>query len=259
MCGHGTSSSAALVLLFCSGKRRIKPRNDAINEFLESSNLIGGDGALEDGLDHDSEDEDWAGNNAKVISKIEENETGSSSESSDDSDTSSDEEKEENEDVGDDDVQDSKQTSDSRSAVAGPADNEDFLASSEPVCHICLGLDVDQDMLRCAGCGVEIHESCCGIAGFEDPDEGVWWCDPCKAGVQTPVCMACPIEGGLLKQTEVDGRWIHLLCGMYIEQCCWGDDQSLSPVMIGKVPANAWHGKVRVCDVSWVHAICFST
>ena len=106
-------------------------------------------------------------------------------------------------------------------------------------------------MLRCSGCGVEVHESCCGVADFEDPEQGQWVCDPCKAGVQNPVCIACPIEGGLLKQVEIDGRWIHLLCGMYIEPCYWGDDQSLSPVVIGKIPASSWDSKVcLLCKTS---------
>lgn len=66
------------------------------------------------------------------------------------------------------------------------------------VCCVCLG-DVsrnDDEIVECDSCGISVHELCYGITA--DDAESIhsdassastepWFCDPCKAGVKTPV------------------------------------------------------------------------
>lgn len=90
-------------------------------------------------------------------------------------------------------------------------------------CAVC-DLDVDYDtdqMVSCEGCGIAVHQSCYGISELPGPEE-LWTCSACAAfadaaakggsSVVRPQCALCPLTGGALKPTTLQGLWCHAAC-----------------------------------------------
>uniref|UniRef100_T1JG44 PHD finger protein 14 n=1 Tax=Strigamia maritima TaxID=126957 RepID=T1JG44_STRMM len=55
-----------------------------------------------------------------------------------------------------------------------------------------------------------------------------WFCDACRGGNCKPTCELCPNSGGIFKETDV-GKWVHLVCALYIPGVAFGDVDKLSP------------------------------
>lgn len=89
-----------------------------------------------------------------------------------------------------------------------------------------------------------------------------WFCEACKAGVQNPTCELCPnfglfiiynfhntvfkmkyfVLGGIFKETDC-GKWVHLVCALYVPGISFGEVTSLSKVMLFSNTAPRWGGK----------------
>lgn len=75
-----------------------------------------------------------------------------------------------------------------------------------------------------------------------------WFCEPCKAGIKNPACELCPnigwldihnviknplfelklfVLGGIFKETDY-GRWVHLICALYVPGTLFGDDTKIT-------------------------------
>ena len=87
--------------------------------------------------------------------------------------------------------------------------------------------------------GVSVHEGCYGItetAGsvastVSSASTEPWFCEPCRAGLDSSqvVCELCPLIGGVYKQTDV-GRWVHLVCALYVPGVAFGDPENMTKV-----------------------------
>ncbi|XP_076332725.1 PHD finger protein 14 isoform X4 [Tachypleus tridentatus] len=119
------------------------------------------------------------------------------------------------------------------------------------ICSVCLG-DISQEedeIVECDFCGVSVHEGCYGISDTDTVVSTVsssstepWFCDACKAGNMNPVCELCPNQGGIFKETDV-GRWVHLVCALYIPGVAFGDVDKLTPVTLFEMPYSRWGAK----------------
>ena len=130
------------------------------------------------------------------------------------------------------------------------------------ICGCCLGQSSNDanEIVECDGCGktfefhyetsdllrvsffhflgISVHEGCYGItetAGsvastVSSASTEPWFCEPCRAGLDSsPNCELCPLIGGVYKQTDV-GRWVHLVCALYVPGVAFGDPENMTKV-----------------------------
>ncbi|XP_064595192.1 PHD finger protein 14-like [Liolophura sinensis] len=127
------------------------------------------------------------------------------------------------------------------------------------ICCVCLGdiryrdsehmfVEEDDEIVECDNCGASVHEGCYGISEAQSAastessaSTEPWFCDACKAGVM-PNCELCPNKGGIYKETDA-GKWVHLVCALYIPGVAFGDVDKLSPVTLFEMPYSKWGAK----------------
>uniref|UniRef100_A0A182K5S6 PHD finger protein 14 n=1 Tax=Anopheles christyi TaxID=43041 RepID=A0A182K5S6_9DIPT len=125
------------------------------------------------------------------------------------------------------------------------------------ICCACLGdrSDDQNEIVECDGCGVTVHEGCYGVSECTSVTSTIsscstepWFCDACKAGVENPDCELCPNKGGIFKETDV-GRWVHLVCALYVPGVAFGEVDQLSSVTLFEMPYNKWGAKTcSLCE-----------
>ncbi|XP_044756920.1 PHD finger protein 14 isoform X2 [Coccinella septempunctata] len=119
------------------------------------------------------------------------------------------------------------------------------------ICFGCLGDHSDSvnEIVECDSCGVTVHEACYGVsdsASLSSTDSlsptAPWFCEACKAGVKNPVCELCPNTGGIFKETDV-GKWVHLVCALYVPGVAFGEVDKLTNVTLFEMPYSKWGAK----------------
>nr|SZF06497.1 PHD finger protein 14 isoform X1 [Psoroptes ovis] len=126
------------------------------------------------------------------------------------------------------------------------------------ICSICLGEQMmfDNEIVECDSCGITVHEQCYGIQ--PDDSESVdsdtsssstepWFCDPCLAGEREPLCELCPTIdcSGIYKLTN-HGRWVHMICALYIEDIKFVDQERLRGPSLADIPYSNWGTKLCI-------------
>ncbi|KAK6645407.1 hypothetical protein RUM43_001684 [Polyplax serrata] len=119
------------------------------------------------------------------------------------------------------------------------------------ICCACLGDRSDHinEIVECDSCGVTVHEGCYGVSDSLSissteslcPTEP-WFCEACRAGVTNPSCELCPNKGGIFKATDV-GRWVHLVCALYVPGVAFGEVEGLTNVTLFEMPYSKWGAK----------------
>ncbi|XP_054619025.1 PHD finger protein 14 isoform X2 [Dunckerocampus dactyliophorus] len=119
------------------------------------------------------------------------------------------------------------------------------------ICCVCLG-DSSEDadeIIQCDNCGVTVHEGCYGVDGESDSimssasenSTEPWFCDACKNGVM-PNCELCPNQDGIFKETDA-GRWVHVVCALYVPGVAFGDIDKLRPVTLTEMNYSKYGAK----------------
>ena len=62
-------------------------------------------------------------------------------------------------------------------------------------------------------------------------------------GRDPPPCELCPVLGGVYKETDV-GRWVHLVCALYIPGVAFGDPDKMTHITIFEMNYSMWGRKV---------------
>lgn len=122
------------------------------------------------------------------------------------------------------------------------------------ICSICLSdesLEIDE-IVECDCCSITVHESCYGLINPNDEIASLnsdassnttepWFCDACKANKSLSElnCELCPKQGGIFKQTET-GRWVHLVCALYINGVAFSNTQQLSGITLFEMNYERW-------------------
>lgn len=87
------------------------------------------------------------------------------------------------------------------------------------MCDSDIDYDCDQ-LVSCDGCGITVHQSCYGIPELPGIDD-MWLCRACELkepGKPEPQCCVCPVAGGALKPTTMEGLWCHAACMQWIPE-----------------------------------------
>ncbi|EEB14250.1 PHD finger protein, putative [Pediculus humanus corporis] len=240
-------------------KRKIKPPSQPLLdlEFGESSD--DSDFNIDD-IHQGSDDDD----DSSVTD--DENGTDKSSLSDDDDDDDDEEDEEEEEECEKKDVISNDLNLINKSEVKTEKSLRDLLEKVEPhqvenkllkaaegvmICCACLGDKSDHinEIVECDSCGVTVHEGCYGISDSLSvssseslcPTEP-WFCEACRAGVVNPSCELCPNKGGIFKATDV-GRWVHLVCALYVPGVAFGEVEGLTNVTLFEMPYSKWGAK----------------
>lgn len=120
-----------------------------------------------------------------------------------------------------------------------------------PICCACLGdrSDDTNEIVECDSCGISVHEGCYGISDSTSISSTVsscstepWFCEACKANVAEPCCELCPNKGGIFKETDV-GKWVHLVCALYVSGVAFGEVDHLSSVTLFEMQYSKWGAK----------------
>ncbi|XP_075152257.1 uncharacterized protein LOC142226245 [Haematobia irritans] len=119
------------------------------------------------------------------------------------------------------------------------------------ICCVCLGdrSDDSNEIVECDGCGVSVHEGCYGVSDNNSISSTnstcstePWFCEACRAGVSEPTCELCPNKGGIYKETDV-GKWVHLVCALYVPGVAFGEVDQLSCVTLFEMQYSKWGAK----------------
>ncbi|XP_077483322.1 PHD finger protein 14 isoform X2 [Amblyomma americanum] len=139
--------------------------------------------------------------------------------------------------------------SQARQRISG--EGESSLKLKITICAVCLG-DIsveDDEIVECDCCSVSVHEGCYGITDSDSvmstgssSSTEPWFCDACRAGQKEPICELCPNSGGIFKETDV-GKWVHLVCALYIPGVAFGNVEKLTPVTLFEMPYSRWGAK----------------
>ncbi|XP_077447142.1 PHD finger protein 14 isoform X2 [Stigmatopora argus] len=151
---------------------------------------------------------------------------------------------------------DDELTNDSMSQGKG---NEDVLLERSQtwsaqhilICSVCLGDNSEDadEIIQCDNCGVTVHEGCYGVDGESDSimssasenSTEPWFCDACKNGLM-PNCELCPNQDGIFKETDA-GRWVHVVCALYVPGVAFGDIDKLRPVTLTEMNYSKYGAK----------------
>ena len=111
------------------------------------------------------------------------------------------------------------QLRDAKKIKEAPAPASEYIQkvvwSSADACHVCNEQlmdywDVNDQILLCDGCDVQVHKSCYGIEKIPD---GEWLCAGCEDGVSDLIengrgmCALCPTPGGALARIKPKSRF----------------------------------------------------
>ncbi|XP_034473380.1 PHD finger protein 14 isoform X2 [Drosophila innubila] len=131
------------------------------------------------------------------------------------------------------------------------------LAPPKRMCCVCLGERSDDvnEIVECDSCGVSVHEGCYGVSDNVSISSTnstcstePWFCEACRAGVSEPDCELCPNKGGIYKETDV-GKWVHLICALYVPGVAFGEVEQLSSVTLFEMQYSKWGAKLcSLCD-----------
>lgn len=123
--------------------------------------------------------------------------------------------------------------------------NEGEMVGGCSVCPSDQGTD-DNPLVYCDGCEMAVHQACYGIVTVP---EGPWYCRKCESGgnQNKAKCALCPSGDGALKKTD-NGKWAHVICGLYIPEVRFGNNNTMEPIEIRYIKPFRLNKKCYLCE-----------
>lgn len=123
------------------------------------------------------------------------------------------------------------------------------------VCEADTDYDYDQ-LITCDMCGITVHQSCYGVQDVSGVEK-MWLCRACElhdngrgngSGFVAAQCCLCPIAGGALKPTTIQGVWAHVACLQWIPEVNVDDTELMEPISgIRSIHRDRWELVCYVC------------
>ncbi|KAL6311566.1 hypothetical protein AAG906_025872 [Vitis piasezkii] len=98
-----------------------------------------------------------------------------------------------------------------------------------------------------------------------------WVCRACETPDAKRECCLCPVKGGALKPTDVEGLWVHVTCAWFRPEVAFLNDEKMEPAVgILRIPSTSFlkvcvickqtHGSCTQCCkcATYFHAMCAS-
>ncbi|CAF0871207.1 unnamed protein product [Didymodactylos carnosus] len=132
-----------------------------------------------------------------------------------------------------------------------------MLIPETKICSICLGdgsTDDSDPIVFCDHCGLIVHESCYNADTLDDkssdsssPSE-YWFCSPCLAQIDDPICALCPERGGAFWPT-LESSWCHVVCAMTVPNVLLYEEIYYTPVDLSNIPPQKFGNKpCKLCE-----------
>ncbi|MGH0180857.1 UNVERIFIED_CONTAM: hypothetical protein FKN15_005163 [Acipenser sinensis] len=101
--------------------------------------------------------------------------------------------------------------------------------------------DSDFEVGDASGCYGVDGESDSIMSSVSENSTEPWFCDACKNGV-TSSCELCPNQDGIFKEADA-GRWVHVVCALYVPGVAFGDIDKLHPVTLTELNYSKFGAK----------------
>ncbi|XP_022156553.1 histone-lysine N-methyltransferase ATX3 [Momordica charantia] len=122
-------------------------------------------------------------------------------------------------------------------------------------CAICRWVEdwEENKIIICNRCQVAVHQECYGAKDIQDFTS--WVCRACETPDANRECCLCPVKGGALKPTEVDGHWVHVMCAWFRPEVVFLNHEKMEPAVgIFRIPSNSFLKRCVICKQS--HGSC---
>ncbi|MCO5590347.1 hypothetical protein L7F22_044316 [Adiantum nelumboides] len=106
-------------------------------------------------------------------------------------------------------------------------------------CAVCRWVeDYDYNkILVCNRCHIAVHEDCYGVRASEMGTTFV--CRGCEIPDVERECCLCPIKGGALKPSTIQGLWVHVYCAWFIQEMSFRSILKMEPAD-GLTEIDSW-------------------
>ncbi|KAG6592922.1 Histone-lysine N-methyltransferase ATX3, partial [Cucurbita argyrosperma subsp. sororia] len=122
-------------------------------------------------------------------------------------------------------------------------------------CAICRWVEdwEENKIIICNRCQVAVHQECYGAKDIHDFTS--WVCRACETPDANRECCLCPVKGGALKPTDVDGLWVHVTCAWFRPEVVFLNHEKMEPAVgIFRIPSNSFLKRCVICKQS--HGSC---
>ncbi|CAH2063183.1 unnamed protein product [Thlaspi arvense] len=122
-------------------------------------------------------------------------------------------------------------------------------------CAVCRWVEdwEENKMIICNRCQVAVHQECYGVSKAQDLTS--WVCRACETPDMERECCLCPVKGGALKPSDVEGLWVHVTCAWFRPEVGFLNHENMEPAVgLFKIPANSFLKVCRICKQT--HGSC---
>ncbi|KAF3517404.1 hypothetical protein DY000_02061945 [Brassica cretica] len=122
-------------------------------------------------------------------------------------------------------------------------------------CAVCRWVEdwEENKMIICNRCQVAVHQECYGVSKAQDLTS--WVCRACETPDIERECCLCPVKGGALKPSDVEGLWVHVTCAWFRPEVGFLNHEHMEPAVgLFKIPVNSFLKFCRICKQT--HGSC---
>ncbi|KAL7125696.1 hypothetical protein ABFS83_14G133700 [Erythranthe nasuta] len=122
-------------------------------------------------------------------------------------------------------------------------------------CAICRWVE-DWDynkIIICNRCQIAVHQECYGERNRHD--FALWVCRACETPEIERECCLCPVKGGALKPTDIEGLWVHVTCAWFRPEVAFSDAERMEPAAgLLRIPPSSFTKACVICKQ--IHGSC---